>query len=78
MLCSRCGLARPEAFGRGWRCACCGLEYCIGSQVVRRGPAKPSCGGSIPLRCSNKPAGVADPGLLERKLWCWWWMDITG
>lgn len=25
MTCGRCGLARPEPFGAGLRCGCCGL-----------------------------------------------------
>ena len=74
MICSRCGLIRPEKFGRGWRCACCGLECGTGRQVERHGPAKPAYGGSIPPRCSNKPVVIADPGLQERRLWCWWWL----
>ena len=24
MICPRCGLARPEPYGPGWRCGCCG------------------------------------------------------
>jgi hypothetical protein len=27
MTCKRCKLARPEAYGEGFRCGCCGLHY---------------------------------------------------
>jgi hypothetical protein len=27
MTCKRCKLARPEAYGEGFRCGCCGLPY---------------------------------------------------
>ena len=41
MTCDRCGLARPERFGVGLRCGCCGLALEWGEKC----PSRPKTGG---------------------------------
>ena len=73
MVCSRCGLIRPEKFGR---CACCGYPvHATVAQLAEHRTCNAGVAGSTPARGSNAPA-EADPSLLDRKLWCWWWSDV--
>lgn len=72
MCCRRCGLARPERYGLGWRCGCCGLLYVTEGVegVVSAGSPKPMSAGSTPASPANTPDLPLSP-TVERRLWGW-------
>jgi hypothetical protein len=70
--CPRCGLCRPEPFGSGIRCACCGLSYTMYTgpdvRAVRSGPATPCTGVRLPVRSPEYPETLPS-AWQERDLW---------